>query len=104
MRELSEPLPPGGWIIIAAEPMTDVDTTACDMLEDLVRALEARHLRLVFAELKTPARAKLTQYALGRALPEDLFYPTLTSAVQAYRTQSGLDWQAATGPAPRTDE
>ena len=104
VRELSEPLPPGGWIIIAAEPMTDVDTTACDMLEDLVRALEARHLRLVFAELKTPARAKLTQYALDRALPEDLFYPTLTSAVQAYRTQSGLDWQAATGPAPRTDE
>ncbi len=104
VRELSEPLTPGGWIIIAAEPMTDVDTTACDMLEDLVRALEARHLRLVFAELKTPARAKLTQYALGRALPEDLFYPTLTSAVQAYRTQSGLDWQAATGPAPRTDE
>jgi hypothetical protein len=26
---------PGGWVIVAAEPITDVDTTACDMLDDL---------------------------------------------------------------------
>ena len=30
------------WIIIAAEPITDVDTTAADMLEDLDEALNAR--------------------------------------------------------------
>ena len=72
------------------------------MLEDLVRALEARRLRLVIAEMKTPARAKLTQYALGRALPEDRFYPTLATAVQAYRTQSGQDCPAE--GAQQTDE
>ena len=36
----SEPAPQ--WIIVAAEPITDVDTTAADMLEDLDEALNAR--------------------------------------------------------------
>jgi len=44
VRALAQPRPPGGWIVIAAEPITDVDTTACDMLEDLDRALEEWHL------------------------------------------------------------
>jgi high affinity sulfate transporter 1 len=104
VRELAEPLPPGGWIIIAAEPITDVDTTACDMIEDLDRALDAKQLRLVFAEMKTPAREKMSRYGLDKALPEDQFYPTLSSAVKAYRAQSGQDWQAPTGAATATDD
>ncbi|MDI1288569.1 MAG: hypothetical protein PSX37_01290 [bacterium] len=33
--------PPPLRIIVGAEPMTDVDTTTCDMLEDLVTKLDA---------------------------------------------------------------
>ena len=46
----AEPRP--RWILIAAEPMTDVDTTAADMLEDLDEELNAKGIFLVFAELK----------------------------------------------------
>ena len=81
-----------GWIIIAAEPMTDVDTTACDMLDDLAAALEAKGTRLVFAELKDPVRAKLRQYGLEPDIPEDRFYPTINKAVAAYRETTGTDW------------
>lgn len=42
------------WIIVAAEPMTDVDTTGCDMLDDLALDLQADGCQLVFAELKDP--------------------------------------------------
>ena len=71
------PLPPGGWIIIAAEPITDVDTTACDMLDDLVAALDHRNRHLVMAELKDPGPAKLDAYGLNPEIPTDRFYPTV---------------------------
>ena len=46
------------WIVVAAEPITDVDTTAADMLEDLDEALNGQGISLVFAELKDPVRVE----------------------------------------------
>ena len=43
-RNWPRPTPGRSWIVIAAEPITDVDTTAADMLEDLDLKLNAaRH-------------------------------------------------------------
>ena len=47
--------------MVAAEPMTDVDTTACDMLQDLIPALDAQGVKLVFAEMKTHVREEIDQ-------------------------------------------
>lgn len=80
------------WIIVAAEPMTDIDTTGCDMLNDLVIAMDLAGHRLVFAEMKDPVRAKLKQYGMDQALPEDRFYPTITSAVKACQRATGSSW------------
>jgi high affinity sulfate transporter 1 len=103
VRTLAEGLPDGGWIIVAAEPVTDVDTTACDMLDDLVAELDGRGRHFVFAELKDPVRAKLDAYGLEPAVPDDRFFPTLTSAVQACRSTTGQDWQATADPTPPED-
>ena len=46
------------WIMIAAEPITDIDTTAADMLEELDERLNARGISLVFAEMKDLVRAE----------------------------------------------
>lgn len=94
-RALADPLPQGGWVIVAAEPITDVDTTACDMLEDLTTALDQQGKRLVLAELQGPVRRKLTQYGLDSALPDDRFFPTVAAAVDAYRATTGQEWVAA---------
>lgn len=83
VRSLASTQLPGDWLIVAAEPMTDVDTTACDMLDDLAVELDGRGVRLVFAEMKDPVRAKLAQYGMDHALPPDRFYPTLNAATQA---------------------
>jgi high affinity sulfate transporter 1 len=90
--------PPPSWIVVAAEPITDIDTTACDMLEDLVPALDQRDVRLVLAELKSPARARLDSYDLSAVLDADRFYPTLTAAVDDYRTRFGASWQPPAAP------
>ncbi|MBO2446121.1 sulfate permease [Actinomadura barringtoniae] len=76
--------PPPVWIVIAAEPVTDVDTTASDELEDLDEWLNARGIRLIFAEMKDPVREKIERYGLTRTIDPRSFYPTVESAVAAY--------------------
>ena len=72
------------WIVIAAEPITDVDTTAADMLEDLDERLNDRGISLVFAELKDPVHSKITRYELTRTIDPTHFYPTINAAVTAF--------------------
>jgi MFS superfamily sulfate permease-like transporter len=64
VRRLARADPPPTWIVIAAEPVTDVDTTASDVLEELDEALNAQGISLVFAELKDPVRRKIERYGL----------------------------------------
>ena len=44
VRELAAAEPRPCWIVVAAEPITDVDTTAADMLEDLDESLNGGDL------------------------------------------------------------
>ncbi len=90
---------PPAWIIVAAEPITDVDTTASDMLEDLDEDLNERGISLVFAEMKDPVRAKINRYGLTRTIDPAHFYPTLDAAVDAFRELHGVDWVPASSPA-----
>jgi len=101
IRRLARADPPPKWIIIAAEPITDVDTTASDMLEDLDEALNADGISLVFAELKDPVRGKIERYGLTRTIDPRHFFPTLESAVAAFCRETGAEW-AATSVAPES--
>jgi high affinity sulfate transporter 1 len=76
--------PPPRWIVLAAEPVTDVDPTAADMLVELVSELHERGVRLVVAELKDPVKAKLRRYELVVEPDESRFVPTVEEAVSAY--------------------
>jgi MFS superfamily sulfate permease-like transporter len=93
IRALAAREPRPLWILIAAEPITDVDTTAADMLAELDQELNAAGTSLVFAELKDPVRAKLERYELIGPLDPDHFFPTLDAAVDAFREHTGIDWQ-----------
>jgi MFS superfamily sulfate permease-like transporter len=88
IRRLAAADPPPRWIVIAAEPMTDVDTTAADVLTDLDEALNARGISLVFAELKDPVRAKIERYGLTRTIEPGHFFPTVGAAVRAFQDES----------------
>ena len=101
IRRLAAADPRPLWIIIAAEPITDVDTTAADMLVDLDTELNAAGTFLVFAELKDPVRAKLERYELIGPLDPEHFFPTLDAAVEAFRRQTGAVWEPP-APTPST--
>jgi high affinity sulfate transporter 1 len=89
VRRLAKTDPAPVWIVIAAEPVTDVDTTAADVLTDLDESLNAQGISLVFAELKDPVRAKIERYGLTRTLDPHHFFPTIGAAVAAYDQQTG---------------
>jgi high affinity sulfate transporter 1 len=95
VRRMARADPPPIWILIAAEPMTDVDTTASDVLEELDGALNDQGISLVFAELKDPVRRKIERYGLTRTINPQHFFPTIESAIAAFRQETGTDWAAA---------
>jgi high affinity sulfate transporter 1 len=99
IRRLTAADPRPTWIVIAAEPITDIDTTAADMLLDLDNELNADGTNLVFAELKDPVRAKLERYELIGPLNPDHFFPTLQGAVDAFMARTGAEWQPPAPPA-----
>jgi high affinity sulfate transporter 1 len=99
IRAIARAEPAPAWIVVAAEPITDVDTTAADMLRDLVEALTARGICLVFAELKDPVRSRIDRYGLFRADDDVRFFPTITQAVKAFQRETGASWQAPETPA-----
>jgi len=93
VREHAERRPDLRWVILAAEPITDIDTTAADMLEDLDIWLNERGVSLIFAELKDPVRRKIERYELTHTIDPAHFFTTLDDAVAEYRRQTGEAWQ-----------
>ena len=94
IRRIAAAEPRPQWILIAAEPITDVDTTAADMLAELDEELNANGTSLVFAELKDPVRAKLERYELIGPLDPEHFFATIDAAIATFRQQTGADWTA----------
>ncbi len=103
VRRLVKNQPKLKYIVIAAEPITDVDTTAADMLLTLDQELNAKGISLVFAGLKDPVRAKLQQYELVGPLSPDHFFPTLDTALAVYRQKTGTSWVRPSRKSPATN-
>ncbi len=101
LRRFAETDPSLRWIVVTAEPITDVDTTAADMLYELDLWLNARGINLIFAELKDPVRAKIIRYEVNEEIAPEHFFPTVGSAVQAYRKLTGLEWPDRDDDQPR---
>ena len=99
MRAIAEHRQGLRWLVIAAEPITDVDTTASDMLQELDVWLNERGVSLVFAEMKDPVREKIERYELTRTIDPAHFFRTLDEAVAEYVRQTGATWQSP-GVAP----
>jgi MFS superfamily sulfate permease-like transporter len=80
------------WLVVAAEPVTSVDVTAADVLEDLDRMLHASGVELCFAEMKDPVKDKLKRFGLFSRFGEQTFYNTVDEAVEAYLASHPVEW------------
>ena len=83
---------PARWIVVTAEPVTDVDTTAADVIEGLHDDLAAAGVELHFAEVKHPVMDRLARYGLVELIGPERFHPTVGTGVDAYVAETGVAW------------
>jgi MFS superfamily sulfate permease-like transporter len=80
------------WIVVAGEPITDVDATAANELRELLDDLDARGVRFALAELKGPVWDQLVAYGIAERIGDRYRFPTLGTAVKAYVKETGTPW------------
>lgn len=79
-------------VVIASEPVTNIDITAADVVAELDLTLRKADITLAFAELKDPVKDKLKRYGLMNQLGEHAFFPTVGAAVSNYLEENPVDW------------
>ncbi len=80
--------PPPRTILVDAEAITHIDSTAIDTLAALHDELSAERISLAFARIKSPVRDKLSRAGLVERFGRGHFYPTLESGVAAFLADS----------------
>lgn len=86
-NKLDQAAPGTERVVLAAEPVTGIDTTALDELVQLDEWLDRHGVDLVFAELKGPVKDRLLQYGMGARFSPEHFYPTVSEAVRAFQRE-----------------
>ena len=83
---------PVRWLVVSAEPVTSVDVTAADTLNELDDTLHAAGIDLCFAEMKDPVKDKFKRFGLFSRLGEERFFATIGQAVSAYVKAHQVPW------------
>ncbi len=88
---------PVHWFVLNTEANVEVDITALDAVEALRAEVTDKGIVFALARVKHDLRRLLDAYGLTASIGPERIFPTLPTAVAAYR-----NWQRATGhdPAP----
>ena len=92
LQAIADAPTPTKWVVVAAEPVTDIDVTAAEALSALDDDLQKAGIELCFAEMKDPVKDLLKRYGLFTKLGTDLFFPTIGRAVDRYLETNRVDW------------
>ncbi|MCF2528917.1 SulP family inorganic anion transporter [Yinghuangia soli] len=76
---------PVEWFVLNAEAIAEVDITALDSLEAVRAELTGRGIVFGMARVKQELREDLAAYGLAASVGEARMFPTLPTAVAAYR-------------------
>jgi sulfate permease, SulP family len=76
----SDPAPE--WLLIDAEAIVDLDTTAASMLSDLVEELRGRGIQVGVARASAPLRRMFQKTGLMEQIGSDCLFPMVSAAVR----------------------
>ena len=80
------------WLVVGAEPVTSIDVTSADTMDELDHILAKSGIRLCIAEMKDPVKDKLKRFGLFSQFGEERFFATLGEAVNCYLESHAVDW------------
>lgn len=81
--------PAAEWLVLNAEAIVEIDSTAAEMLLDLPRELAARGVQLALTRVKRKLSAQLEAAGVLAVLGPGHLYPTIPTAVAAFRAWEG---------------
>jgi high affinity sulfate transporter 1 len=97
---IAEAMPAGTrWFVLDAASIPQLDSTGAAMLAEFRASLEARGVRLVFAELHAEAQALLERAGVIDAADGTMVFEDLADAVQAFEAGSTSATQDGSSPA-----
>jgi MFS superfamily sulfate permease-like transporter len=73
------------WLVVDGAPIVHLDSTGADTIAALADELAARGIRLVWGDAHARVRRMLERSGALEHLGADAVFPTLRSAVEAYR-------------------
>lgn len=76
---------PVAWFVLNTEANVEVDSTALDAMEQLRAELTGRGIVFALARVKQDLRDDLDTFGITAAIGEDHIFPTLPTAVDAYK-------------------
>jgi MFS superfamily sulfate permease-like transporter len=85
LAAVAEQTEPVRWFVLNTEANVEVDLTALDAVDDLRRELTRRGIVFALARVKQDLLDDLQAYGLADSVGADLIFPTLPTAVEAYR-------------------
>ncbi|MFE9634035.1 SulP family inorganic anion transporter [Streptomyces sp. NPDC006463] len=88
LAAVDEQSPPARWFLLNAEANVEVDITALDAVDALRQELEHRGIVFALARVKQDLREDLDAYGLTASVGAARIYPTLPTALEAYRAWS----------------
>jgi SulP family sulfate permease len=80
--------PPLKYLLLDAEAIPDIDTTAADTLKDIHQELRQKGITLGIARANKPLRETMRLAGLEDLIGASNFYPTIRTAIEAYRVRS----------------
>ena len=87
--EENQGVAPVRWLLLNAEAIVDIDSTAAAKLEELIDTLEQRGIQLALARVKQDLHATLQRAGIVDRLGGQWIFPTVGTAVAAYEQVSG---------------
>ncbi|MBC9715777.1 STAS domain-containing protein [Streptomyces sp. TRM66268-LWL] len=85
LAAVDEQAGPVRWFVLNAEANVEVDITALDAVDALRAEMARRGIVFAIARVKQDLRVALDAYGLTDSIGSDLIFPTLPTAVAAYR-------------------
>ncbi|MGW4869791.1 SulP family inorganic anion transporter [Streptomyces chartreusis] len=89
LAAVDEQTAPVRWFVLNAEANVEVDITALDALDEVRQELTDRGIVFALARVKQDLREELQAYGLADSVGAERIFPTLPTAVAAYREWSG---------------
>jgi high affinity sulfate transporter 1 len=83
--------PQAKHVLVDAEPVNFIDSSACDALLNLIKALQSQGVAIAFARVRDEVREAMRFVGIEAAVGSTNFYERVTDGVRAWQQQEGLE-------------